>query len=84
MNSELYMIANRGCDDTTYCVAQLPKANKDFLSLFFEYINQNSTYGCMPKIEFCNFEEVEVSEEDMVYMTSLHIVKYKGKYYRER
>lgn len=62
MDKKEYLVRNRGCDDTTYCVIELTQEEFDFLNKFFDKINENSSYGCQPTIHFDlerKFEKIE-------------------------
>ena len=45
-----YEISNVGCDDTTTGVFELTETQFAFLVRVFDELNENSYYGCMPKI----------------------------------
>ena len=78
MNDNLYFIANRGCDATTYGLANVPDDEFPRFKQFIEDLNKNSYYGCMPTIsvykisidhlrEFdCNTDEIGWGD-DCVY-----------------
>jgi hypothetical protein len=50
MNDNLYFIANRGCDATTYGLVNVPDDEFPRFKQFIEDLNKNSYYGCMPTI----------------------------------
>lgn len=45
-----YTILNIGCDDETECDFDFTEEEYRFLKSVFERLNENSHYGCMPKI----------------------------------
>lgn len=45
-----YTILNIGCDDETECDFDFTEEEYQFLKSVFERLNENSHYGCMPKI----------------------------------
>ena len=55
--SNLYLIRNCGCDDTTTGLARMSNEQLDFLKTVIENLNKNSTYGCMPTIDVYRIDE---------------------------
>lgn len=64
MDKKTYLINNVGCDDTTYAILELTQTEYEFLAKIFEKINQNSSYGCQPKIKFNLEDKVELVNGD--------------------
>lgn len=50
--TNLYLIRNCGCDDTTTGLARMTDEEFEFFKTVIENLNRNSPYGCMPMI-FC-------------------------------
>lgn len=51
MKKRKYLISLVGCDDTTYLEKELSIAEYQFLYSLSKEINENSDYGCQPKME---------------------------------
>lgn len=51
MEKRKYLISLVGCDDTTYLEKELSVAEYQFLYNLSKEINENSSYGCQPKME---------------------------------
>ena len=65
--SNLYLIRNCGCDDTTCGLARMTDEQLDFLKNIIEDLNRNSTYSCMPTIDVYKIDEdllIEATDED--------------------
>lgn len=74
--TELYLIRNCGCDDTTTGLARMTDEQLEFFKNIIENLNKNSTYSCMPTIEvyrvdenmFREAEEEDDSLENIIYL----------------
>ena len=65
--TNLYLIRNCGCDDTTTGLARMTDEQFDFFKNIVEDLNKNSTYGCMPDIHVYRINEDllrEATDED--------------------
>lgn len=65
--TNLYLIRNCGCDDTTTGLARMTDEQLVFFKNIIENLNKNSTYGCMPTIEVFKIDMDilrEVNDED--------------------
>ena len=62
MNSNLYFIANRGCDDTTYGLVSITDEDFPKFKQFIEDLNKNSYYGCMPTVAVYKIGADELKE----------------------
>ena len=64
--TELYLIRNCGCDDTTTGLVRMSDEQLEFFKTTIENLNKNSTYGCMPTIEVYRVDEnmIRESEDD--------------------
>lgn len=90
-NSDLYLIVNCGCDDTTKGLAIIPKTYFDKFKSFIKDLNKNSTYGCMPTIEVYKIDESiirpatdEDVKEDVLYLNgNKYAIKDKSIFYTE-
>ena len=67
------LICNNGCDDTTYTELEVNKEELNTLVRFAKKNNENSSYGCMPKIEIYT----EYKFEDGFYHFKKALVKEK-------
>lgn len=80
MDKELYHIRNVGCDATTQGIAELSDSEIALLNRVVSDLNQNSYYGCMPrifvqKISWNNLTDVtgcldDVDLDDRLYLGS--------------
>ena len=52
-----YKITNLGCDDQTEGVFDLTDEQFEFTDALFKMLNENSHYGCMPKIYIDKVDE---------------------------
>lgn len=73
--TNLYLIRNCGCDDTTHGLARMTDEQFKFFKTVIENLNKNSTYGCMPTIDVHKLNEDllrestdEDSIENMLYL----------------
>ena len=55
--TELYLIRNCGCDDTTTGLVRMSDEQLEFFKTTIENLNKNSTYGGMPTIEVYRVDE---------------------------
>lgn len=55
--TNLYLIRNCGCDDTTIGLSYMTDDEFNFFKKVIEDLNENSTYGCMPVIEVYKVDE---------------------------
>lgn len=60
--TNLYLIRNCGCDDTTVGLVRMTDEQLDFLKAVIEDLNKNSTYGCMPTIDVYRIDEDMIRE----------------------
>ena len=68
MEKQLYFIANQGCDATTYGIQEFTPEQLRFFCSIIRDLNQNSYYGCMPKIYLykANWEAFKkIDKEDL-------------------
>lgn len=91
MEKKLYLIKNRGCDDTTTAVLELTQKEVDYLTKIFETINKNSEHCCQPTIHIdINAQLVELDSKyknaDEYYNETndygADIVEQNGKLYK--
>ena len=74
MDSKTYILANHGCDDTTFAVIELTDDELAIVLRVVNELNKHSTYGCMPTIGIYIFDEkVEIHERriDLIGATEL-------------
>lgn len=67
--SNLYLIQNCGCDDTTIGLARMTIEQMVYFRNIIADLNKNSTYGCMPVIHVYNIDENmirEAEDDDLV------------------
>lgn len=55
--TNLYLIRNCVCDDTTTGLVRMSDEQLEFFKTTIENLNKNSTYGCMPTIELYQVDE---------------------------
>lgn len=60
--TNLYLIRNCGCDDTTLGLAYMTDEQLSFFKNVVENLNKNSTYGCMPTVEVYRIDKDMLSE----------------------
>lgn len=68
--SNLYLIRNVGCDDTTVGFARMTEEQLNFFTKVIGDLNANSTYGCMPELHVYRIDEDmirEATDEDDSY-----------------
>ena len=88
-NSDLYLILNQGCDDTTKGLAFIPKTYFDKFKSFIEDLNTNSTYECMPIIKVYKIDEnmirpAETEDDDILYLNgNTYVIKDNSIFYTE-
>lgn len=73
--TNLYLIRNCGCDDTTTGLAHMTNEQLAFFKNIIENLNKNSTYGCMPtivvhRVDESMFREAEDDDslENIMYL----------------
>lgn len=62
--TELYLIRNCGCDDTTTGLVRMSDEQLAFFKTTIENLNKNSTYGCMPTIDVYRVDETMIREAE--------------------
>lgn len=62
--TELYLIRNCGCDDTTTGLVRMSDEQLEFFKTTIENLNKNSTYGYMPTIEVYRVDENMIREAE--------------------
>ena len=62
--TNLYLIRNCGCDDTTTGLVRMSDEQLEFFKTTIENLNKNSTYGCMPTIEVYRVDENMIREAE--------------------
>lgn len=65
--SNLYLIMNCGCDDTTSGLARMTIEQMVYFRNIIADLNKNSTYGCMPVVHVYNIDEnmiIEAEDDD--------------------
>lgn len=79
--TNLYLIRNCGCDDTTVGLVRMTEEQLKFFKDTIENLNKNSTYGCMPTIYVYKIDEDLVREatdeddkDDMMYLDDCRYV----------
>lgn len=60
--TDLYYIANYGCDDTTIGLAIIPEVMFVAFKQIIEDLNKNSNCSCMPTIEVYKIDEGMIRE----------------------
>lgn len=62
--TELYLIRNCGCDDTTTGLVRMSDEQLEFFKTTIENLNKNSTHGCMPTIDVYEIDESMIREAE--------------------
>lgn len=65
--TNLYLIRNVGCDDTTLGLARMTDEELNFFKKIIDDLNKNSTYGCMPVMEVYKVDEDMLREPNDDY-----------------
>lgn len=84
MNSNLYMILNIGCDDTTKGLAEISDEDFPKFEAIIRDLNKNSLYGCMPVISVYKVNKdaiKEISLDPKVDVDRSDVMHLKGKTY---
>lgn len=88
--NNLYFVANRGCDASTYGIITVSDEDFPKFKAFIENLNKNSYYGCMPtisvyKIDWSDLKEVIINPDaefwDDDYVDKDERFYYDGKIY---
>jgi len=88
--NNLYFVANRGCDASTYGITTVSDEDFPKFKAFIENLNKNSYYGCMPtisvyKIDWSDLKEAIINPDaefwDDDYVDKDERFYYDGKIY---
>lgn len=95
MNENLYFIANKGCDATTYGLVRIKDEEFPRFKEMIENLNKNSYYGCMPVIsaykikmddlkEYIENPKLEPWDDDYVGKENIFYLDDKTYTFREK